>query len=150
MRRFFTIFLIVVFVVSLAACGSDQSGKSNITDNESNSISAINGSSQEELTDDDIDLANDGFCIVVKLKSTNAVVNDTDDFSNYSVAYISDTDSEIYAKYYDFKNIGMYNAGNDLHSGLMGGAFDLGIVNSAGYEAYADDYDVVWDFSKEK
>ena len=42
----------------------------------------------------------------------------------------------------------MYNACNDLHSGLMGGNFELGIVNDAGYQAYTEDYDIVWNFSE--
>lgn len=152
MKKIFLIFCVFVLIFSCVGCAET---KNNQVDEQSSIQSSVSDQIQEEESEieeveEQPDVTGDGYCIVVKMKNTNATVESIDDFSKYTVAYISDTDSEKYAKFYDFKEIGMYNAGNDLHSGLMGGTFELGIVNDAGYQDYIEDYDVVWDFSKDQ
>ena len=149
MKKFIVILMALLMAVCCIACSGKEKPQSDVPQSSVNEttddISQDNSTEEEE---EKPDIADDGFCIVVKMKSTNATINSIEDFSKYTVGYVTDTDSEIYAKFYDFEEIGAYNASNDLHSGLMGGAFELGIVNTAGYEAYADDYDIVWDFTK--
>ncbi len=151
MKRFIVVLMALLMAMSCIACSQ---GEQTQPDSQKPAVNdSSSDASQEDLSVEEVetpDVAGDGFCIVVKMKSTNATINSVEDFSKYTVAYVSDTDSETYAKFYDFKDRGQYNANNDLHSGLMGGAFELGIVSAAGYESFAEDYDIVWDFTKNK
>lgn len=149
MKKFILLFCVIVLIFSCVGCAETENKQ---VDEKSSGQNSVNVQVQEEPQTEEIEeqpeVTGDGYCIVVKMKNTNATIESVEDFSKYSVAYISDTDSEKYAKFYEFKEIGMYNACNDLHSGLMGGNFELGIVNDAGYQAYTEDYDIVWNFSE--
>ena len=76
--------------------------------------------------------------VVVALKRENIKINSVDDFADYTCAYIGECDSEVWANYYDFKEIGLYNAVNDLHSGLSGNNFKIGIISEIGLTGYSD------------
>ena len=53
--------------------------------------------------------------------------------------------SQVYAEFYGFKSLGMFNAANDAHSGMMGGMVDIVIIERM---AVADTDKIVWDFAK--
>ena len=90
-------------------------------------------------------LAGDGDYVVVAPASSDITINSTDDFANYSVGYIDFCDSQVYAEFYGFKSLGMFNAANDAHSGMMGGMVDIVIIERM---AVADTDKIVWDFAK--
>lgn len=85
--------------------------------------------------------------VLVAKKSKYIVINSEDDFSELKVAYIGGTDGEAYAKYYDFAETGMYNAPNDLHSGISGKDFDVGLIDEEKLSTY-DDWEVVWEMKR--
>ena len=85
--------------------------------------------------------------VLVALKTKYIVINSEEDFANLKVAYLDNTDGEAYAKYYDFEEIGMYNAPNDLHSGVTGKDFDVGLIDEEKLSTY-DDWEVVWEMKQ--
>ena len=94
-----------------------------------------------------LELKEDAKYILVALKNKYIVIDSEEDFAEIKAAYIGGTDGELYAKYYDFKEIGMYNAVNDLHSGITGRDFDVGIIDEEKFSIY-DDWEVVWEMKQ--
>ena len=94
-----------------------------------------------------MELKEDAKYILVALKNKYIVIDSEEDFAEIKAAYIGGTDGELYAKYYDFKEIGMYNAVNDLHSGITGRDFDVGIIDEEKFSIY-DDWEVVWELKQ--
>ena len=90
-------------------------------------------------------LAGDGDYVVVAPASSDIIINSTDDFANYSVGYVDDCDSQVYAEFYGFKSTGMFNASHDAHSGMMGGTVDIIIVERMAVSATDK---IVWDFAE--
>ena len=152
MKKIISILMIFSLIFALSACGNTANNDDgeNVPSS-SSSLSETKENESSELVEEEPtspeNLANDGYSIVVALKKSDIVINSIEDFEQYSVAYIIGTDGEKYAEFYAFDGTGMYNAANDLHSGVMGGQYDLGIVkadNVAGYE----DWEVVWNFNE--
>lgn len=150
MKKIISIFLIIMCAISCMGCSKNGITSNNsqpYAENSMYNISKGEDTSEHDDLGEKPEVNNDGFCIVVKMKTSGIKIENPEDFSKFTVGYISDTDSEIYAKFYNFKESGMYNSGHDLHSGLMGGLCDLGIINDVSYQANIDDYEIVWDFS---
>ena len=160
MKKILALVLALMMVFALVACGTNDT-PSKDTDDTSVDASSItqgtddevidfedleNTSSEEEKT---LDLSEPEMKYdVVALKRENIKINSVEDFADYTCAYIGECDSEVWANYYDFKEIGLYNAVNDLHSGLSGNNFKIGIIWEIGLTGYSD-WEVVWELKAE-
>ena len=129
--------------LSFTGCGSNN-------DDVPSKVKVENTDSYDEYEDEieSIELKENAEYVLVALKSKYIVVESQDDFADLKVAYIGGTDGEAYAKYYDFAEIGMYNAVNDLHSGIIGRDFDIGIIDKDKFSTY-DDWEIVWEMKGE-
>lgn len=150
MKKIIAFLMLSLMILSLCSCGekttvSDHSGASSEIQSSEVQSKELNSSEIEEPEEPE-GLVGDGNSVVVAMKSSNIKINKIEDLERYTVAYIIDTDGKKYADFYSFKDTGMYNASNDLHSGLMGGQYDLGIVKKENAEGFAD-WETVWDFS---
>lgn len=161
MKKYFSL-VAVLLLALLCGCGGagtqkDVSSGSPSSVPESSSSEPQSSSSElqssdvseDETSSEDTDsekpqLAGDGDYVVVAPASSDVTINSTDDFSKYSVGYIDDCDSAVYAELYNFKSTGMYNASNDAHSGMMGGTVDIIIIERM---AVANNDKIVWDFA---
>ena len=138
------------FLVLVMGCWFFLAGCGNGDDKNTKIITKVqNSDSEDEYYDekDPIVLEEGARYILVAVKNKHIVVNSEEDFSNLKVAYIGGTDGEAYAKYYSFKEIGMYNAPNDLHSGIAGRDFDAGLIDEDKLSTY-DDWEVVWEMEQ--
>lgn len=138
------ILMICLLLIGLVGCGSNQD------DNDVPSkVKVENTDSYDEYEDekDPIELKEDANYVLVAIKDKYVVVNSEEDFEDLKVAYIGGTDGETYAKYYEFEEIGMYNAVNDLHSGIRGKDFDVGLIDEDKLSTY-DDWEIVWEMKK--
>jgi hypothetical protein len=160
MKKILALVLAIMMVFALVACGTSE------TTSKDESKVTVEASSITQGADDDVidfeDLENTSSeeektldlketelkYVVVALKRENIKINSVDDFADYTCAYIGGCDSEVWADYYDFKETGLYNMTNDLHSGLSGSNFDLGIVSDIGAKGY-DDWEIVWELKAE-
>ena len=151
MKNIFALVIILNIVIMLCGCGDKDINSSDLT--ASGSSSSI--TSSEEMDDvienedeeTELDLAGDGDYVVVAPATSKIEITSTDDFVNYSVGYIDECDSAVYAEFYDFKSIGMYNASNDAHSGMNGGTVDLIIIERM---SVGSNDKIVWDFATNK
>ena len=139
------VFAICFSFLGLVGCNND-SEKTNSTDKvkESPTESSDDFYGQDE---EPIELKEDAEYVLVAIKSKYVVINSEENFADFKVAYIGGTDGEAYAKYYDFEEIGMYNAINDLHSGITGRDFDVGLIDKDKLSTY-DDWEIVWEMVK--
>ena len=156
MKKIIALVLTLVFCLSaLTACGGVSDNGSKVTgsddvdsvsseDTSSDDVSSEDVSSEEEKK---LELMNDGQYAVYCRSKDNITINSTDDFKNYSVAYIDETASMRYAEYYDFKEALLYNAPHDAHSGINGGACDLAILDKNSGSEFTD-LKMVWDFNQ--
>ena len=154
MKKYFSL-VAVLLLALLCGCGGAGTQKE-VSSNPSSSAPQSSSSelqssdvSEDETSSEDTDsekpqLAGDGDYVVVAPASSDVTINSTDDFSKYSVGYIDDCDSAVYAELYNFKSTGMYNASNDAHSGMMGGTVDIIIIERM---AVASSDKIVWDFA---
>ena len=150
MKRLISLFLIIIIAVCLGACGKENNesdtDKASYSSNSSETdISRDDG--PETASGDKAKLSGDGSYVAVAPSGSNVTISSTDDFKNYSVGYIDDCDSAVYAEMYDFKSTGMYNASNDAHSGMTGGDVDIIIIDKL---AVLDTDKIVWDFADNK
>lgn len=146
-RKITILFLVAITCIAatiLAGCGDKSTGS-----NTSNPKKITADSNTDDFENEDLplDLKEGSKYVLVAIKSKYIVINSEDDFSNLKVAYIGDSDGEVYAKYYDFKEIGMYNAPNDLHSGITGKEYDVGLIDEDKISNY-DDWEVVWEMNR--
>lgn len=161
MKKIFALLLVFVMVFALAACGGNTDTPSKDDGDITDVSSAVGGVDDGEINFDEqedidtsseeekkLELKEDIEYAVVALTKKNITISSTDDFANYTCAYIGDCDSEVWANYYDFKEIGLYNMTNDLHSGLGGNNYQLGIVSKMGVSAYSD-WEIVWELKAE-
>ena len=132
---------ILVLVLGIGLCGCGEQSNNNKVKKEK----ADNTDISDEK--DPIVLNEDAKYVLVAIKSKYIEVKSEEDFENLKVAYIGGTDGEAYAKYYDFKETGMYNAPNDLHSGITGKDFDVGLIDEEKLSSY-DDWEVVWEMKQ--
>ena len=154
MKTYFS--LVAVILLALLCCCGGAGTQKEVSSNPSSSAPQSSSSelqssdvSEDETSSEDTDsekpqLAGDGDYVVVAPASSDVTINSTDDFSKYSVGYIDDCDSAVYAELYNFKSTGMYNASNDAHSGMMGGTVDIIIIERM---AVASSDKIVWDFA---
>ena len=160
MKKLIALVLTLVFCVSaLAACGAESNGgevseiDSEVVSSDLDSVSSEDASSEDDSSEavsseeKKLELKNDGQYVVCCLSSKIITINSTDDFKNYSVAYVDETDGMRYAEYYDFKEILMYNAPHDARSGIKGGACDLIILDKSLLTTFTE-FTVVWDFNQ--
>ena len=161
MKKFLALLLVLIMVFALAACGGEGTTSSEV-DKVDTSSAVTGGADDGEIDFGDLDeeedtssaaektleLKEDIQYVVVAFKSKHITISSTDDFANYTCAYIGDCDSEVWANYYDFKEIGLYNMTNDLHSGLAGNNFDIGIVPEGVSNAYSD-WEIIWTLKAE-
>lgn len=160
MKKILALVLAIMMVFALVACGTSETTSkdeskgtvevSSITQGADDDVIDFedleNTSSEEEKT---LDLSEPEMkYVVVALKRENIKINSVEDFADYTCAYIGECDSEVWANYYDFKEIGLYNAVNDLHSGLSGNNFKIGIIWEIGLTGYSD-WEVVWELKAE-
>lgn len=139
MRKILIFMMLLTMIISLVGCGNSKS------DDTVSKVKVENNDSEEfEEDNESLELKEDAEYVLVALKSKYIVVESQDDFADLKVAYIGGTDGEAYAKYYDFAEIGMYNAVNDLHSGITGRDFDIGIIDKDKFSTY-DDWEIVWE-----
>ena len=126
----------------MVACGNqDDKGTKN-------KVKVDNTESYDEYEEKEpLDLKENAKYVLVALKTKYIVVNSEEDFANLKVAYIGGSDGEAYAKYYEFAEIGMYNAPNDLHSGIKGKDFDVGLIDKENISTY-DDWEIVWEMKQ--
>ena len=129
--------------LGLVGCNND-SGKTNSIDKVKESPT---DSSDNFYDEEPIELKEDANYVLVAIKSKYIVINSEENFADLNVAYIGGTDGEVYAKYYEFNETGMYNAINDLHSGIRGKDFDVGLIDEDKLSTY-DDWEVVWEMKK--
>ena len=133
--------MLFTMIISLVGCGNSQS------DNNESKVKVENNETDQSLEDNEsLELKEDAEYVLVALKSKYIVVESQEDFADLKVAYIDETDGEVYAKYYDFEETGMYNAINDLHSGIKGRDFDVGLIDKDKLSTY-DDWEIVWEMS---
>ncbi len=147
MKKLLILLLTLVFAFCISACG-EKAPEKLTADSETDSFSSesadvpeSNSSEEKELV-----LKHDADYVLVAAKNKAIVINSTDDFANYSVGYIDETDSMAYAEYYTFKETVLYNAANDAQAGLMG-TVDTVII---GRDAVTDLNEIVWDFATNK
>lgn len=142
MKRIIVFVLIFVLGMGIVGCGNSKSD---------NTVSKtkVKNTETEDFDEDKepLELKEDAKYIIVALKNKYIVIDSEEDFAEVKAAYIGGTDGELYAKYYDFKEIGMYNAVNDLHSGITGRDFDVGIIDEEKFSIY-DDWEVVWELKQ--
>ena len=142
MKRIIVFVLIFVLGMGVVGCGNSKSD---------NTVSKtkVKNTETEDFDEDKepLELKEDAKYILVALKNKYIVIDSEEDFAEIKAAYIGGTDGELYAKYYDFKEIGMYNAVNDLHSGITGSDFDVGIIDEEKFSIY-DDWEVVWELKQ--
>ena len=137
------VFAICFSFLGLVGCGNAHN------DDTPSKVENENTDSFDELEDEKepIELKEDANYVLVAIKSKYVVINSEENFADFKVAYIGGTDGEAYAKYYDFAEIGMYNAINDLHSGITGRDFDVGLIDKDKLSTY-DDWEIVWEMVK--
>lgn len=139
MRKILIFMMLLTMIISLVGCGNSKN------DDTVSKVKVENNETEEfEEENESLELKEDAEYVLVALKSKYIVVESQDDFADLKVAYIGGTDGETYAKYYDFAEIGMYNAVNDLHSGITGRDFDIGIIDKDKFSTY-DDWEIVWE-----
>lgn len=145
----------LLLCAAICGCGEGEKGtdadSSSKTSQPTVSFSSTDAVSDEISSADDTkadkpELSGDGDYVVVA-GSGDVVINSTDDFKKYRAGYIDDCDSAVYAEFYDFKSIGMYNASNDAHSGMAGGAVDVIIIDRM---SVSNSDKIVWDFAEHK
>lgn len=143
MKKILAVLMILTVCISLAACGGDS------TDKTATKVKSGNSDVSDDFDNDTeaLDLKEDAKYVLVAIKTKYITVKSEEDFENLKVAYIGGTDGEAYAKYYDFKETGMYNAPNDLHSGITGKDFDVGLIDEEKLSSY-DDWEVVWEMKQ--
>ena len=143
MKKILAILMILTVCISLAACGGDSSDKT------ATKVKSGNSDVSDDFDNDTeaLDLKEDAKYVLVAIKTKYITVESEEDFENLKVAYIGGTDGEVYAKYYDFAETGMYNAPNDLHSGITGKDFDVGLIDEEKISTY-DDWEVVWEMKR--
>ena len=139
MKKLLVCILVLLLGIGLFGCGDQPSN------NKVKKEKADNTETYDEK--DPIVLNEDAKYVLVAIKSKYIVVNSEEDFKNLKVAYIGGTDGEAYAKYYDFKETGMYNAPNDMHSGIRGNDFDVCLIDESSIGLY-DDWEVVWEMKQ--
>lgn len=159
MKKIIALVLTLVFCLfALAACGGDNGDEvskndSEVTSSDLDSVSSEDTSSEDDSSEEvsseekKLELKNDGQYVVCCLSKNKITINSTDDFKNYSVAYVDETDGMRYAEYYDFKETLMYNAPHDARSGITGGACDLVIFDKSILTSFTE-FEVVWDFNQ--
>lgn len=160
MKKILALVLAIMMVFALVACGTSETTSKDESKVTVEASSVTQGADDEVIDFDDLDDENSKEekkldlketelkYVVVALKTEHIKINSTEDFANYTCAYIGGSDSEVWANYYDFKEIGLYNMTNDLHSGLSGKNFKIGIVSDIGANAY-DDWEVIWELKAE-
>ena len=142
MRKILIFMMLLTMIISLVGCGNSQS------DDTVRKVKVENNETEEfEEEKEPLELKENAEYVLVALKSKYIVVESEEDFSSLKVAYIDETDGETYAKYYDFAETGMYNAVNDLHSGITGRDFDVGIIDKEKLSTY-DDWEIVWEMKQ--
>lgn len=144
MKKILALIMLLTMAISVVGCGNSKS------DNTVSKVKVENTDSADEYEDEKepLELKEDVDYVLVALKSKYIVVESQEDFADLKVAYIGGTDGEAYAKYYEFKEIGMYNAPNDLHSGIKGRDFDVGLIGKDKLPTY-DDWEIVWEMKGE-
>ena len=142
MRKILIFMMLLTMIISLVGCGNSQSDDTVSKDKVEN-----NETEEFEEEKEPLELKENAEYVLVALKSKYIVVESEEDFSSLKVAYIDETDGETYAKYYDFAETGMYNAVNDLHSGITGRDFDVGIIDKEKLSTY-DDWEIVWEMKQ--
>ena len=142
MKRIILFGAILTLIVSMVGCGNSQSDK-----NVSKTKIQDSGMQDSEEEKKPLELKEDSQYVLVAIKSKYITVDSQEDFADIKAAYIGGSDGEAYAKYYDFKEIGMYNAVNDLHSGIAGKDFDVGIIDKEKFSTY-DDWEIVWEMKQ--
>ncbi|MBR2884803.1 MAG: hypothetical protein IKB93_08410 [Clostridia bacterium] len=142
MKKLIICMMILVLSFCFVGCGD------NSNEDTPSKIKVENTDSYDEYEEKEpLDLKENAKYVLVALKTKYIVINSEEDFANLKVAYLDDTDGEAYAKYYDFEEIGMYNAPNDLHSGIKGKDFDVGLIDEEKLSTY-DDWEVVWEMKQ--
>lgn len=144
--RVMLIFTAVLLVFLVSGCGNNSSSE---TDSKTK-VKITQSDESDDYSENEkepISLNEDIKYVIVAIKSKHIVIDSEEDFSKYKVAYIGGTDGEAYAKYYEFEESGMYNSPNDLHSGITGMSFDIGLISEDKVKEY-DDWEVVWEMVK--
>lgn len=149
MKRIFILMTALMMIAICCACGEEKVKKlpadtDAVTDTASDAEafdSKVSAPSEEKQ----LVLKHDADYAVVAKKNREIKITSTEDFANYTVGYIDETDSMTYAMYYDFKETVMYNAANDAQAGLSGDV-DLVIISRAALDA---DCEIVWDFANQ-
>ena len=142
MKKILIFIMLLTMIFSLVGCGNSKS------DDTVSKVKVENNDAEEfEEENEPLELKENAEYVLVALKSKYIVVESEEDFSSLKVAYIDETDGEAYAKYYDFAEIGMYNAVNDLHSGITGMDFDVGIIDKEKFSTY-NDWEIVWEMKQ--
>ncbi len=149
MKKIFALILALSMLFCFVACGQGATNSDPTLDNSSD---ITFGEDDGELNLDDentLDLKepNTNY-VVVAMKKSAIKINSVNDFKNYTCAYLDDTDSAVWAEYYDFNGIGAYNSPNDLHSGVSGNQYQLGIVAEGSAAAYSD-WEIIWQLKAE-
>ncbi len=142
MKKTLILFLTLVLCLCVSACGNNDDTK-----NTTSKVKAENTDTSDESEIEPIELKENIDYVLVAQKSKYVVINSEEDFSKFKVAYIGGTDGEIYAKYYEFAESGMYNAINDLHSGITGRDYDIGLIDKDKLSTY-DDWEIVWEMKR--
>lgn len=144
--------LVLCFVLMISFSFLGMVGCSNNSDKTS-SINKVKESPTDDSSeiydeyDEPIQLNENVKYVLVAIKSKYIIINSEEDFADLNVAYVGGTDGEVYAKYYEFNETGMYNAVNDLHSGITGKDFDVGLIDEDKLSTY-DDWEVVWEMKQ--
>lgn len=143
MRKSLVFLMILIVSISFVACSEDSSN------NTVSKVKSDNSDVSDDFSDisETLNLKEDEKYVLVAIKTKYITVKSEEDFENLKVAYIGGTDGEAYAKYYDFAETGMYNAPNDLHSGITGKDFDVGLIDEEKLSTY-DDWEVVWEMKR--
>lgn len=143
MRKFLVFLMILIVSISFVACSEDSSN------NTVSKVKSDNSDVSDDFSDisETLNLKEDEKYVLVAIKTKYITVKSEEDFENLKVAYIGGTDGEAYAKYYNFAETGMYNAPNDLHSGITGKDFDVGLIDEEKLSSY-DDWEVVWEMKR--
>ena len=145
MKKILMLLLVAIIVLMCCACSGKKVKKLPADSNSSSDIvsNVDNGSEDSSSENKELVLKHDADYVLVAKKSREIEISSTDDFVKYSVGYIDETDSMVYALYYDFKETVMYNAANDAQAGLSG---DIDTVNIS-RSAINDDCEIIWDFA---
>lgn len=169
MKKLTALLLILMLCVCFSGCESNQkSGQESIEESTpqissqesepesqedtSSTTSKVkvkkkNTSDESKTESEPIVLKENAKYVLVAVKDKYIKVNSEEDFANLKVAYVGGTDGEAYAKYYDFEAAGMYNAVNDLHSGIKGKDYDVGLIDEELFFTY-EDWEIVWEMKQ--